>query len=100
VIARGSAQERVPLLELARRKGFLDDVGHGMLRDRIEVIAKMISGLINGLVNRQVRFSGRRERTCHSIAHRAPGERGYLFSAISSSVTTASRKACALSSSN
>ena len=54
VVARGSAQECVPLLELARRKGFLDDAKHGAFRAQIEVIAKMISGLINGLVNRQV----------------------------------------------
>ena len=53
VIARGSAQECVPLLELARRKGWLDHARHAALRVRIETIAKMISGLINGLVNRQ-----------------------------------------------
>ncbi len=54
VIARGSAQECVPLLELARRKGFLDESHHAVMRGRIEVIAKMISGLIRGLVHRQV----------------------------------------------
>jgi four helix bundle protein len=53
IIARGSAQECVPLLELARRKGFLDEPRHVLLRGRIEVIAKMISGLINGLANRR-----------------------------------------------
>lgn len=53
VIARGSAQECVPLLELASRKKLADAACHGLLRDRIEVIAKMISGLINGLANRQ-----------------------------------------------
>jgi four helix bundle protein len=53
VIARGSAQECVPLLEVARRKGFVGDVQHKAFRSRIEVIAKMTSGLINGLANRQ-----------------------------------------------
>ena len=54
VIARGSAQECVPLLELARRKGLVDEACHAAFRERIEIIAKMISGLINGLANRQV----------------------------------------------
>ncbi len=54
VIARGSAQECVPLLELARRKGLIDENPHAAFRAQIETIAKMISGLINGLSNRQV----------------------------------------------
>lgn len=53
MIARGSTQECVPLLELARRKGLVDDASHKAFRSRIEIIAKMISGLINGLVNRR-----------------------------------------------
>lgn len=53
VIARGSTQECVPLLEVASRRGFIDDTGHKALRAELEVIAKMISGLINGLDNRQ-----------------------------------------------
>jgi hypothetical protein len=32
----------------------LDESLHAVLRGRIEVIAKMVSGLINGLSNRQV----------------------------------------------
>jgi four helix bundle protein len=52
IIARGSAQESVPLLELARRKGLLDELSHRSLRDQIDVIAKMISGLIAGIENR------------------------------------------------
>lgn len=52
IIARGSVQECVPLLELARRKRFLEDQVHRELRDHIEVIAKMISGLITGIENR------------------------------------------------
>ena len=48
-IARGSAQECVPLLELARRRKLLDDARHASMREELETIAKMISGLINGL---------------------------------------------------
>jgi four helix bundle protein len=51
-IARGSAQECVPLLELARRRGLLTDGDHTALRDDLEVIAKMISGLIAGIEKR------------------------------------------------
>jgi len=54
IIARGSAQECVPLLELARRKELLEEQLHRELRDQIEVIAKMISGLIAGIENRKV----------------------------------------------
>jgi four helix bundle protein len=53
-IARGSAQECVPLLELARRRNLLDDVRHAALRAELETIAKMISGLINGLDRREM----------------------------------------------
>jgi four helix bundle protein len=52
-IARASAQECVPLLEVAQRRGFLDNNQHAGLRAELEVIAKMISGLINGLDNRE-----------------------------------------------
>jgi four helix bundle protein len=47
-IARGSAQECVPLLELARRRGLLDDETHAMLKSHLEEIARMLTGLING----------------------------------------------------
>ena len=53
VIARGSIQECVPLLEITRRRGFISDTQCGAMRDDLEVMAKMISGLINGLENRQ-----------------------------------------------
>lgn len=53
IIARGSAQECVPLLELARRKGLLQEQLHGNLREQVEIIAKMISGLINGMHKRE-----------------------------------------------
>jgi four helix bundle protein len=51
-IARGSAQECVPLLEIARRRGFIEQSKHNDLRRYLEEIGKMISGLINGLDNR------------------------------------------------
>jgi four helix bundle protein len=52
-IARGSTQECVPLLEIAKRRGFIADAQHAQLRTELEVIAKMISGLINGLDKRE-----------------------------------------------
>ena len=52
-IARGSAQECVPLLEITRRRGLLDDERHAAMRAELETIAKMLSGLINGLDNRK-----------------------------------------------
>ncbi|MGD0138383.1 MAG: hypothetical protein ABSD28_05860 [Tepidisphaeraceae bacterium] len=42
-----------PLLELARRKEFLQEAAHIDLRQRIEIIAKMISGLISGMDKRR-----------------------------------------------
>jgi four helix bundle protein len=53
VIARASAQECVPLLELAVRKNLIVENLHMDLRQRIEEIAKMISGLINSMHRRQ-----------------------------------------------
>ena len=52
-IARGSVQECVPLLELARRRGLLADPDHGKMKDDLEEIARMLSGLINGLEKRK-----------------------------------------------
>jgi four helix bundle protein len=51
-IARGSVQECVPLLELARRRGLIEPAVHETLKTRLEEISKMLSGLINGLDNR------------------------------------------------
>jgi len=51
-IARGSVQECVPLLELARRRNLLDDPRHSELKDDLEEIARMLSGLIRGLDKR------------------------------------------------
>ncbi len=53
IIARGSVQECVPLLELARRRRLLADPHHVALKAKLEEIARMLSGLINGLENRQ-----------------------------------------------
>ncbi|MCG3180119.1 MAG: hypothetical protein BIFFINMI_02474 [Phycisphaerae bacterium] len=53
-IARGSTQECVPLLEVAKRRGFISEEKHAELRTQLETIAKMISGLINGLDRREV----------------------------------------------
>jgi four helix bundle protein len=52
VIARGSVQECVPLLEIARRRGLVEAPAAVALKERLEIIAKMISGLINGLDKR------------------------------------------------
>jgi four helix bundle protein len=52
-IARGSVQECVPLLELARRRGLINEMIHTELCSNLEEIAKMLSGLINGLEKRQ-----------------------------------------------
>ena len=51
-IARGSVQECVPLLELAYRRGLIDKETHNKFREELEIIAKMISGLINGIDKR------------------------------------------------
>ena len=52
-IARGSVQECVPLLELARRRGFLKDPVHSQRKEELEEIARMLSGLIKGLDKRK-----------------------------------------------
>lgn len=52
IIARGSVQECIPLLELAKRRKSIDEKVHNNLRKELETLAKMISGLINGLDKR------------------------------------------------
>jgi four helix bundle protein len=49
-IARGSVQECVPLFELARRRNLLSEDRHLRLKANLEEISRMLSGLINGLV--------------------------------------------------
>ncbi len=53
IIARGSVQECVPLLELARRRGLIAEDAHARVMVELETIAKMISGLINGMDKRR-----------------------------------------------
>ena len=52
IIARGSVQECVPLLELPRRRSLINDAEHTALKAKLEEISMMLSGLINGLENR------------------------------------------------
>ena len=52
-IARGSTQECVPLLELARRQGLIQQSDHERLKADLEEIARMLSGLISGLEKRK-----------------------------------------------
>jgi len=52
IIARGSIHECVPLFEVARRRRLLGEGKHAALRDQLEVMAKMVSGLIKGLDKR------------------------------------------------
>ena len=54
IIARGSVQECVPLLELARRRKLIDEPKQVELKSQLEEISKMLSGLISGLENRKV----------------------------------------------
>jgi four helix bundle protein len=51
-IARGSAQECLPILEVCRRLEYIDDKTNHDLRIELETIGKMICGLINGLDNK------------------------------------------------
>ncbi len=55
-IARGSVQECIPLLELAIRRKLIEPNIHQSLRNDLEEIAKMLSGLIKGLEKRKVSF--------------------------------------------
>jgi four helix bundle protein len=52
-IARGSVQECVPLLELARRRDLPKPAEHEAFKLHLEEIAKMLSGLISGLEKRE-----------------------------------------------
>lgn len=53
IVARGSIQECVPLLELAYRRQLIVKNEHEQFRKDLEEIAKMLSGLITGLEKRQ-----------------------------------------------
>ncbi|MBX9681757.1 MAG: four helix bundle protein [Gemmataceae bacterium] len=47
--SRGSIQECVPLLELARRRGSIKPDQHEDMKERLEEIARMLAGLIASL---------------------------------------------------
>ena len=51
-IARGSVQECVPQLEIARRRGLINETKHTELKSQLEEISRMLSGLIKGLEGR------------------------------------------------
>jgi four helix bundle protein len=55
IIARGSVQECIPLLEIAKRKQLVSDDKLSDLFNQLEVISKMLSGLINGLEKRRAK---------------------------------------------
>jgi four helix bundle protein len=44
IIARGSVQECVPLLEVASRRGFIPPPDHAGLKDNLEEMSRMIAG--------------------------------------------------------
>ena len=54
IIARGSIQECVPLLELSLRQGLLKPENHQRLKSDLEEISRMIAGLIKGIENRKM----------------------------------------------
>ena len=54
IIARGSVQECGPLLEVAQRRGFIAASDHASLKSHLEEMSRMISGLINGIENREI----------------------------------------------
>jgi four helix bundle protein len=53
-IARGSVQECIPLLELARRRSLITETVQQQLKSHLEETAKMLSGLIKGLDKRRI----------------------------------------------
>ena len=55
IIARGSVQECIPLLEIAKRKQMISGAEIADLLNQLEVISKMLSGLINGLEKRKTK---------------------------------------------
>jgi four helix bundle protein len=53
-IARGSVQECVPLLELGKRRGIIQDATHAAMKGVLEEIARMLSGLIKRVEEREI----------------------------------------------
>ena len=54
IIARGSTQECVPIVEICRRRNLISESLATETKARLEEISKMLSGLIKGLDNRQL----------------------------------------------
>ena len=51
-IARGSVQECVPLLEVATRQKLISEATHFKIKNQLEGIARMLTGLIRAIENR------------------------------------------------
>ena len=54
IIARGSVHECVPFLDLALRKKLIPNEQFEELKDNLEEISRMLTGLIKGTDNRKV----------------------------------------------
>ena len=52
-IARGSAFECVPLLELCKREKLITEETHAGLKEELEIVSKMLSALIKGVEKRE-----------------------------------------------
>lgn len=52
-IARGSAQECIPILEICKRRNFISIEQHEILKEQLDSIVKMIYGLVRGLDNKR-----------------------------------------------
>ena len=52
-IARGSVHKCVPLLELGKRRAFISERVCIQMRNELQTVAKMLSGLISGLDKRK-----------------------------------------------
>lgn len=52
-LARGSVFECVPLLELSRRAGLLTMEAQAAMKEELEVLSKMLTGLIKGTDERR-----------------------------------------------
>ena len=54
VIARSSAHECLPFLDLANRRGFISDDRFQELKQDLEELSRMLSGLIKGSEKREI----------------------------------------------
>lgn len=53
IIARGSAYECIPILEVLHTGNLIDSETYKRLREDIEEVCRMIAGLVKGLENRE-----------------------------------------------